>query len=197
MTPRLPPMPSAPRTRDETAFVALAFPSWLRWGQRSGASIDNLALAAVYPDHRHSAWSADGERFELVGTVRRCGWCGGVCGGRRTAWCGDACINQFYRVWSFRHVSLYVGARDGYRCVRCPKDFDPGGASRGAGKWQQHYIPWECDHIVPVLDGGTDDPANLRTLCHDCHVAVGYEQRAARKASLQNSQGALALDGAA
>lgn len=40
---------------------------------------------------------------------------------------------------------------------------------------------WEVDHIVPVKDGGTDDPTNLRTLCHDCHVVAGIEQRRARR----------------
>lgn len=40
---------------------------------------------------------------------------------------------------------------------------------------------WNVDHILPVLDGGTDDPANLRLLCKRCHIAVGYEQRAARR----------------
>jgi hypothetical protein len=40
---------------------------------------------------------------------------------------------------------------------------------------------WEVDHVIPVKDGGTDNPANLRLVCHDCHVAIGYEQRAARK----------------
>jgi hypothetical protein len=42
--------------------------------------------------------------------------------------------------------------RDAYRCQLC---------RRAAA---------EVDHIVPVIDGGTDDPANLRSLCHDCHA---------------------------
>lgn len=29
----------------------------------------------------------------------------------------------------------------------------------------------EVDHIVPVLDGGTDDPANLRGVGHECHAS--------------------------
>lgn len=28
---------------------------------------------------------------------------------------------------------------------------------------------WEADHIVPVVDGGTHELANLRTLCVPCH----------------------------
>lgn len=28
-----------------------------------------------------------------------------------------------------------------------------------------------CDHIVPKAEGGTDDDANLQTLCRSCHTA--------------------------
>lgn len=28
----------------------------------------------------------------------------------------------------------------------------------------------DVDHIVPRAQGGTDDPANLRTLCRPCHT---------------------------
>jgi len=27
----------------------------------------------------------------------------------------------------------------------------------------------EVDHVVALADGGTDDPDNLQSLCHDCH----------------------------
>ncbi|WP_432760661.1 HNH endonuclease [Neisseria subflava] len=27
----------------------------------------------------------------------------------------------------------------------------------------------ECDHIVPLADGGEDDVENLQTLCKECH----------------------------
>lgn len=48
--------------------------------------------------------------------------------------------------------------RDDWRCVQCGK----------AGRL-------ECDHIVPLADGGTDDLANLRTLCRDCHITLSAE----------------------
>lgn len=28
----------------------------------------------------------------------------------------------------------------------------------------------EVDHVRPLAEGGTDDPGNLQSLCHDCHV---------------------------
>ena len=46
--------------------------------------------------------------------------------------------------------------RDQYQCRRCgcvvlPKDA-------------------ECDHIVPLADGGKDEAENLQTLCKTCHA---------------------------
>lgn len=162
-----------------TAFVPLVFPPWLRWGQRSGASIDNDALAAVYPDHRHYRRfvvnDADGTiETRLVGEHFRCGWCGGVCAGRRTSWCSAECREQFYRVWSWGAVAQYVRERDGDVCRRCGTT-DPG-VPKG-----NRYHAWDVDHVMPVADGGTDDPENLRLVCATCHVAIGYEQRSARK----------------
>lgn len=43
--------------------------------------------------------------------------------------------------------------RDGYRCTYC-------GTSDG---------PFECDHIVPVSRGGTNDNSNLTTACVSCN----------------------------
>lgn len=37
---------------------------------------------------------------------------------------------------------------------------------------------WECDHVVELRDGGTNDVSNLRALCRPCHMA---KTRAARK----------------
>ena len=28
----------------------------------------------------------------------------------------------------------------------------------------------ECDHIVPLHRGGTNDPGNLQSLCKECHA---------------------------
>ena len=171
-------------------FVPLDFPPWLRWGKRKGAFIDNEALAAAYPDHKRHVKVPDGDptdgafRFVLVGTVRRCGWCGNPCPGRRTAWCSPECADRFYRVWSWGQVAQYVFERDGGRCTRCctTKPGKPKG---------NRYDAWDVDHIVPVRNGGTDDPANVRLLCADCHVAVGYEQRAAEKPPHDDAQNAL------
>lgn len=29
---------------------------------------------------------------------------------------------------------------------------------------------WHVDHVVPLADGGMDDPCNMQALCADCHA---------------------------
>lgn len=43
--------------------------------------------------------------------------------------------------------------RDGSQCIRC----------EGSGELEVH-------HIIPVADDGSNEPDNLATLCHDCHL---------------------------
>jgi DNA-directed RNA polymerase subunit RPC12/RpoP len=51
---------------------------------------------------------------------------------------------------------LAIFARDGYRCLECGARED-----------------LSVDHIQPVSKGGTDDAANLRTLCRSCNSRKG------------------------
>ena len=49
--------------------------------------------------------------------------------------------------------------RDGFRCVRCVAE-----GRGGAGKLEGH-------HKVGLDNGGSPyDPANVETLCRDCHI---------------------------
>lgn len=44
---------------------------------------------------------------------------------------------------------------------------------------------WECDHILPLCDGGSNDRSNLQSLCANCHAEkTGLEAIARRKARL-------------
>lgn len=45
--------------------------------------------------------------------------------------------------------------------------------------WHDHF--WEADHIVPVIEGGTNELANLRTLCMRCHRAETAKLRRRRR----------------
>lgn len=147
----------------EHEFVPLVFPPWTKWGQRRGIDLPQ-------PEGR----GANGRRF--------CRWCATEVPKRCTSWCSQRCSGFYLRVFTWEAVATYVRQRDRV-CQRCGTKhpgWKPtqtsyyGGAHCDLKRW------WEVDHIVPVVDGGTDDPANLRLLCHACHVAVGYEQRAAR-----------------
>lgn len=53
-------------------------------------------------------------------------------------------------------VRARVFERDGFRCRRC-------------GRGPQE-CPLVVDHIVPVVKGGSNDEANLQTLCADCNA---------------------------
>jgi hypothetical protein len=53
-------------------------------------------------------------------------------------------------------VRKRVFERDAYRCVEC----------RG-------WVDLTIDHIVPVVRGGTDDEANLQTMCRSCNSRKG------------------------
>ena len=56
--------------------------------------------------------------------------------------------------------------RDGYRCqaTGCGK----------AGRLEAH-------HVVHLAKGGSNDPANVQTLCRDCHIAIHKPAPAGRR----------------
>lgn len=41
--------------------------------------------------------------------------------------------------------------------------------------WDEGRTWWEADHIVPLVNGGTNDLSNYRTLCIPCHRRVTAE----------------------
>ena len=67
------------------------------------------------------------------------------------------CSGNLARNFKVRpEVRKRVLERDGEKCVWC-------GSTREL----------EIDHIVRYADGGSNEPDNLRTLCHRCHVKRG------------------------
>lgn len=68
------------------------------------------------------------------------------------------------RAWMRRRDDVF--ARDGYICRSCGCIVAPHQA--------------ECDHIVPLASGGTDDLANLQTLCKICHGKKSAEENRSR-----------------
>jgi len=61
------------------------------------------------------------------------------------------------RRWLWRRIRRYVKRRDGGRCTECGVEV------------KGRRVPYEIHHIVPRSRGGTEHPANLRTLCSKCH----------------------------
>lgn len=57
-----------------------------------------------------------------------------------------------------RSVIKQVFERDAYRCCAC-------------GEW----LSLTVDHIVPLARGGSDELANLQTLCLACNLAKGAD----------------------
>lgn len=83
---------------------------------------------------------------------------GMICDGAVTAWkqrqpLSDGDLRPPAHVW--RQLRDLVFSRDDYTCQYC--------GSRGV------YL--ECDHIVPVSRGGSNDTQNLATACKPCNRA--------------------------
>jgi hypothetical protein len=55
-----------------------------------------------------------------------------------------------------KRLRFEIFKRDGFRCQYC-----------GATPVQE---PLQCDHIIPVASGGTNDPENLITSCAACNI---------------------------
>jgi 5-methylcytosine-specific restriction endonuclease McrA len=56
-------------------------------------------------------------------------------------------------------LAVYILRRDGYRCAWC------GGTAT------------TVDHVVPRIDGGTDDPSNCVAACERCNKSKGRRSR--------------------
>ena len=154
----------------ERAFEPLVIPLWGRWGQRQGLMLDRRE------------WPEWGDYTRMAGPNHRplCKWCKTEVPPRRRAWCSNECSEKFSRVWNWEAMRRYVKERDQLTCQRCGTT-EPPPPPEAKHSWGQRYDPWDVDHIMPVIQGGTDDPDNLRLLCMACHNEVGYEQRGTKK----------------
>lgn len=95
---------------------------------------------------------------------------------------------------------MRVLARDGGICAACGRDTHRWVLRRGsrrrrrnwpgippesfAGPWcdfeWRYRAVWELDHIIPLIDGGTHELANMQTLCVPCHRAKTKRETATR-----------------
>lgn len=59
------------------------------------------------------------------------------------------------------------------------------------GDEQPTFYALELDHIVPLWEGGTDDPVNLQVLCSCCHAVKTALERPRLEAMRRNKREAL------
>jgi len=115
---------------------------------------------------------------------------------RRRRW-HQACVDT-YNESDPREARRRVRKRDRGRCAMCRVDTSKIRREvRGRGRAKQlralgykiRGSLWELDHVVPLIDGGSHELANLQSLCTPCHkkkTADEARQRArCRQAELE------------
>lgn len=146
-----------------------------------------------------------------------CRWCEGPVPKSRLYWCGEACVLEYRMRADWNFIRAQIIERDKVcQCCGGARYSPVGGKKRAESGWQPrqtYYLGrrwwgedgrdlvwgpfnaleqrWEVDHILAVIQGGTDDPQNLRLLCVPCHqerTATWARDRAA------GPQTPLALD---
>ncbi len=143
-----------------------------------------------------------------------CRWCGeaivheaGEKAGqpnRRRRW-HEACLAH-YKQSDPREARRRVRKRDRGRCAAC--GVDPSALRRtlrGPGLrkrlvergFRARGSLWEVDHIVPLVDGGGHELANLQTLCTPCHRTKTAREARARAARPNSGREAPAAPGRA
>lgn len=122
---------------------------------------------------------------------KRCCWCHEEMPPRKQRFCSSTCASEYQRmVWpSVRRP--YIHARDGWACQLCGtmlpqwadlrrslwwvlwhEDRELASACVAVADeldWPRFDEPYEVDHIVALVEGGSNHPSNLRTLCEECH----------------------------
>jgi 5-methylcytosine-specific restriction endonuclease McrA len=162
------------------------------------------------------------ERELLPEKLGRCKWCGGEAKPPRKFWCSDQCVQEYLdqdpkelrsKVLERDHGVCAGCGRDTEAIRKRVEErlapFREYGAAWPAQKralrWDgllqrlklsagtcylRHL--WEADHIVPVVEGGPNTLANLRTLCLPCHKGE-TRALAARRAKARRKQVELEL----
>lgn len=101
-----------------------------------------------------------------------CQWCGKkITNPRRYSFCSADCSDAYYKLVTWERTrsgySNHIVWRDNCTCQDC-------GNFMAYQNEYGIYIPLEIGaevhHIQPVSMGGKDNPENLITLCHECHI---------------------------
>src|SRR6185369_6423015 len=101
----------------------------------------------------------------------------------RHSWCSRACVEEHRSLHDWQYIRRQVEKRDRGVCASCGCDTKkverilwhsdglPEGRKMLFGTDRGGRGFWEADHIKQVAEGGTNELANLRTLCVGCHAA--------------------------
>lgn len=84
-----------------------------------------------------------------------------ACNGEQNEWAQHIRHETRPDACEWRVLRLAVFRRDNYTCKSC-------GFSGADEVWSL-----ECDHIIPVVRGGTHELSNLQTLCRSCNRSKG------------------------
>lgn len=100
----------------------------------------------------------------------QCPWCGKEVNNRRRRYCSNDCRQAFERitVWNRGRdsYSLRILYRDNFTCQDCGEFL---AFQNEHGMRVPIDVGLEVHHIIPVSEGGGDEPSNLVTLCKSCH----------------------------
>lgn len=125
---------------------------------------------------------------------------------RRRSFCSPACVHEWKVRSDTRYARRCVRKRDkgicalcGLDCLALQREIRSLPLFQRKAKAEEYGIPkhrvmkslWDCDHIVPVAEGGGECGLyNLRTLCLPCHIIVTAElkERLASKRKANRSK---------
>ena len=151
-----------------------------------------------------------------------CRVCGAEVAGRRRTFCSAKCVDVYLSAVSWPHVVQKVGERDRGVCRICGLDcwllervlahvryssWAVTGEERQENRkmvrdtlralgLRAHGSLWEVHHIVERKRGGTDDLANLMTLCRQCHADETRRFAAERARERRDAKPLPLFDGA-
>jgi hypothetical protein len=73
-----------------------------------------------------------------------------------------------------KRTRFEIFKRDGFRCLYCGKS--------------PPAVILHVDHVLPVAEGGTNEPANLVTACQDCNLGKSDVLLSQKPASLKDTE---------
>lgn len=112
------------------------------------------------------------QRYKVEFKKGFCAWCKKPLSGRRRTWCSNECLEEFYLRVDWKTASANAIKKANNKCSLCKIDvWELYTAMCKVPKYKHKYNvhSFEVDHIVPVCEGGDNEPDNLRVLCVFCH----------------------------